>query len=103
VCLPVLLTIRRMIAHHFLDEARDEADSNRLIPPHNGGAEDPADVYPLHGIIPEAEWKAVSISALTHAKDDREARALLPYRRSNWVNQHLNTTLAADMPRKRNL
>lgn len=37
-----------------LDEAKANTDSNRLIPPFDASASDPADIYPLHDIIPEA-------------------------------------------------
>ncbi|KAJ6630081.1 Rpa49 subunit specific to nuclear RNA polymerase I [Mycena sp. CBHHK59/15] len=34
------------------EEAKEVADSNRPVPPFSATATDPADVYPLHGIIP---------------------------------------------------
>ena len=71
------------------EESQEAADKNRLIPPFSADATDPAEVYPLHDIIPEAEWKALSISSFDAAQTDRERIALLPYRKSDWVNSHL--------------
>ncbi|KAJ3515004.1 hypothetical protein NLJ89_g2033 [Agrocybe chaxingu] len=39
-----------------------------------------SDVYPLHNIIPEAEWKALSVSAFDVAETDKDKIALLAYR-----------------------
>jgi DNA-directed RNA polymerase I subunit RPA49 len=85
------------------EEAKETADSNRLIPPYDPDAEVPGDVYPLHDIIPEAEWKALSVSAFTAAPSNNDRIALLPYSRSNWINQHLNILFAASVLNKKNL
>ncbi|KIM90013.1 hypothetical protein PILCRDRAFT_812811 [Piloderma croceum F 1598] len=85
------------------EEAKETADNNRLIPTHNPDAEVPGDVYPLHNIIPEAEWKALSTSAFTAAASNKECIALLPYSRSTWINQHLSTLFAASVLNKKNL
>ncbi|THH26921.1 hypothetical protein EUX98_g7263 [Antrodiella citrinella] len=77
------------------EEAKAAADENRLIPPHNLDAERPDDVYALHDVIPEAEWKALTVSALKHASSDKERRYMLPYSRSEWINQHLLLAFAA--------
>ncbi|KAF8176301.1 Rpa49 subunit specific to nuclear RNA polymerase I [Pholiota molesta] len=71
------------------EAAKEASDKNRLIPPFSLTATDPAEVYPLHDIIPEAEWKALSISSFDAAQSDRERIAMLPYRKSTWVNDHL--------------
>jgi DNA-directed RNA polymerase I subunit RPA49 len=60
-------------------------------------------VYALHDIIPETEWKAISVSALTNADSNENRIAALPYRRSNWVNQHLAQAFASESPSKRTL
>jgi DNA-directed RNA polymerase I subunit RPA49 len=65
------------------------ADSNRLIPPFNSAATVPSDVYKLHDIIPEAEWKAISVSAIKAATRDKERIALLPFKRSEWIYHHI--------------
>ena len=85
------------------EEAKEVADSARLIPSYNEDAEVPDGVYPLHNIIPEAEWKAISTSVITSASGNSERIALLPYRRSNWINQHLNSLFAAPSLNERNL
>ncbi|KJA17181.1 hypothetical protein HYPSUDRAFT_146886 [Hypholoma sublateritium FD-334 SS-4] len=71
------------------EQAKVATDKNRLIPPFSLTATDPAEVYPLHSIIPESEWKALVISPFDAAETDREKIALLPFRKSNWVNNHL--------------
>jgi len=72
------------------EEAKEEADKNRLIPPFDAAATDPEDVYPLHGIIPEVEWKALSVSAFEQEESNKERVAHLHYKWSNWVNTHVN-------------
>ncbi|KIO01880.1 hypothetical protein M404DRAFT_28390, partial [Pisolithus tinctorius Marx 270] len=42
------------------EEAQATADSTRLVPPYNAEATVPSEVYPLHNIIPETEWKTLS-------------------------------------------
>ncbi|KAJ2934752.1 hypothetical protein H1R20_g2332, partial [Candolleomyces eurysporus] len=71
------------------DEAKEFADSNRLIPSFDATATEPGDVYPLHNIIPEAEWKALSVSAFDSTTNDKERLALLPHRSSEWVRRQL--------------
>jgi DNA-directed RNA polymerase I subunit RPA49 len=73
-----------------LEEAKDAADQNRLIPPFNATTMDPSDVYPLHDIVSEAEWKALSVTAFDDANDDKERIALLPFRYSKWLTNHLS-------------
>jgi DNA-directed RNA polymerase I subunit RPA49 len=60
-------------------------------------------VYALHDIIPEKEWKAISVSALANADSHENRIAALPHRRSNWVNQHLAQAFTSDSPNKRAL
>jgi DNA-directed RNA polymerase I subunit RPA49 len=79
-----ILTLARIV-----DEMKEIADSNRLIPPFDPNATIPADVYKLHDIIPEIEWKALSVSSFMAATRDSERIALLPFRRSEWINHHL--------------
>jgi DNA-directed RNA polymerase I subunit RPA49 len=86
-----------------LEEAKEAADSNRLIPPHNADTDDPADVYPLHNIIPEIEWKTISVSAFLKTRSDKDRKALLPYQGSLWVMQHLKQECEADSPNKKRL
>ncbi|EGO02918.1 hypothetical protein SERLA73DRAFT_165847 [Serpula lacrymans var. lacrymans S7.3] len=82
------------------EEAKATADSARLIPPYNPDAFDAEGVYPLHNVIPEVEWRALSTSALIAANDDQNRVALLPYQRSSWVNQHLRVVFSASTPKK---
>ncbi|KAI9573483.1 Rpa49 subunit specific to nuclear RNA polymerase I [Boletus coccyginus] len=82
------------------EEAQAAADSTRLVPPYNPGAETPSEIYPLHNIIPEAEWKTLSPSAIIQASSSKERTALLTYRRSNWTNQHINLVCSSPSPSK---
>jgi hypothetical protein len=84
------------------EEAKVAADESRLIPPYNASATEPGDVYALHDIIPETEWKAISVSALINA-DNENKIAAMPHRRSDWVNQHLAQVFASESPNKRTL
>ncbi|TRM63299.1 RNA polymerase I associated factor, A49-like protein [Schizophyllum amplum] len=71
------------------EEAKEAADANRLVPAYNDTTDDPMDVYPLHSMIPESEWKALSVSAFEQASSFEERRALLPSWRSEWIRGHL--------------
>ena len=71
------------------EESQGTIDKNRLIPPFDTTATEPADIYPLHDIIPEAEWKALSVSAFDTAQTDKERIAILAFRKSTWLNDHL--------------
>ncbi|KAF9239431.1 Rpa49 subunit specific to nuclear RNA polymerase I [Melanogaster broomeanus] len=82
------------------EEAQATANSTRLIPAYNADAETPSEIYPLHNIIPEAEWKALSTAAISDASTSKERTAFLPYQRSSWVNQHLNLVCASPSPSK---
>ncbi|KAF5353231.1 hypothetical protein D9756_008071 [Leucocoprinus leucothites] len=70
-------------------EAKEAADNNRLIPPFSATATEPDGVYPLHNIIPENEWKALSTSAFDETTSDKERIALLPHSRSQWITAHM--------------
>jgi len=83
-----------------LEEAKASADSSRLIPPHNADAQRPDDVYSLSDIIPDAEFNALSISAYKSAQSNQDRIALLPYARSDWINQHMNLLFSGPKLRK---
>lgn len=86
------------------EEAKEVADSNRPVPPFSATATSPADVYPLHGIIPEPEWKALPVSAFYAAGSANERKAALPFRFSHWVNTRVETAMEqGDKERKRTL
>lgn len=87
--------------HLVVEEAQEAADSSRLIPPYNADANVPAEVYSLHDIIPEPEFNALSVSQLGSASSHAERARLLPFPRSNWVNQHLALVYEAPKPSKR--
>ena len=86
-----------------IEEAKATENSSRLIPPYDENASRPDDVYKLHDIIPEAEFNALSITPLKSAGSNKERQALLPYSRSNWVNQHLNLVFSTPKPNKTTL
>ncbi|KAG1733711.1 Rpa49 subunit specific to nuclear RNA polymerase I [Suillus lakei] len=83
-----------------LFEAKANADSTRLIPQYDIDALNPSDIYPLHNVIPKPEWKALSISAYMDAGGSAERVALLPFKRSNWINDHLTLAFASPSPNK---
>ncbi|KAJ7452107.1 Rpa49 subunit specific to nuclear RNA polymerase I [Mycena galericulata] len=86
------------------EEAKELADTTRQVPPFDAAASDPADVYPLHGIIPESEWKLLPVSAFYEAGGEKERREALPFRRSSWVNSRIEATMEhKDKDKKRNL
>ncbi|KAK7045471.1 DNA-directed RNA polymerase I subunit rpa49 [Paramarasmius palmivorus] len=71
------------------EEAKEIEDSNRPIPRFNDRTDDPAEVYPLHNIIPEAEWKVISTSEFDNTKTLKEMASLLPMARPEWIQSHL--------------
>lgn len=87
------------------EEAKQMVDNNRLIPPFSTAATEPGDIYPLYSIIPENEWKALSISGFDNTSSDKERIALLPHPHSDWVKQHLQVWGKPDSGknRKKNL
>lgn len=82
------------------EEAKEFADSNRLIPAFDASATEPNDVYPLHNIIPEAEWKALSVAQFEATSNEKERLALLPFRYSTYIKQHLHTITSSAQPSK---
>jgi DNA-directed RNA polymerase I subunit RPA49 len=71
-----------------------------LVPEHDIDALNPSDIYPLHNMIPKPEWKALSISNYMSAGGDMERVALLPFKRSHWINDHLALAFASSSPNK---
>ena len=70
-------------------EAKEIADRNRLIPPFSTAATVPEDIYPLHDIIPETEWKLLAVNALERAGSEKDLISLLFHRKSYWINGHI--------------
>ncbi|KAF8192678.1 Rpa49 subunit specific to nuclear RNA polymerase I [Mycena galopus ATCC 62051] len=88
------------------EQSKELADANRQVPPFSLEATAPADVYPLHGIIPEPEWKALPISAFYDAGTPYERKQVLPFRGSEWVNARVEAAMASsekDKERKHQL
>ncbi|OCH90863.1 RNA polymerase I associated factor, A49-like protein [Obba rivulosa] len=85
------------------EEAKASADSSRLIPAYNADATRPEDVYPLHNIIPEAEFNALQVGAFRGAGSHDKRVALLPYTRSKWIEDHLFLLFEAPRLNKNNL
>ncbi|CAL1698160.1 unnamed protein product [Somion occarium] len=85
------------------EEAKAEADASRLIPPYDPDAERPQDAYPLHGIIPEPEFNALSVSELKAAPDANGRQAALPFGRSTWLRERLNLEFSTPKPKTKNL
>lgn len=97
IFLVLFLLIRVMLS---IDEAKDVADANRLIPPFSATATESANIYPLHDIIPEAELKAISVSAFDEAQSHKERMALLPFSYSKWLQAHIKPTNTSTKARK---
>lgn len=96
---------RKVCSCLVADEAKEASDTNRLIPPFSATATLPDDIYPLHGIIPEAEWKALSVGAFDAAQTEQDRLALLPFRYSTWIKEHLKDLCKSDAgkAKKKNL
>lgn len=79
-------------------ETKEVADENRLIPPHDANAETPSDVYKLHDVIPDIEWRLLKeVVRSMDNKSDEDGETLLwtkrkekmGYKRSEWCNERL--------------
>ena len=86
-----------------VEEAKDIADSSRLVPPYNPDAERPDDVYALHDIIPEVEFNAVPVNMFKSAKTQEDRLAVLPLKGSKWLKLQLSLAYAAPKPNKSTL
>ncbi|KIO01814.1 hypothetical protein M404DRAFT_721361 [Pisolithus tinctorius Marx 270] len=84
------------------EEAQATADSTRLVPPYNAEATVPSEVYPLHNIIPETEWKTLSEAPFVVVGQNQRI-PLLPFQRSKWINQHLHSICDSSSPGKTNI
>ncbi|KAI6142439.1 Rpa49 subunit specific to nuclear RNA polymerase I, partial [Pisolithus tinctorius] len=84
------------------EEAQATADSTRLVPPYNAEATVPSEVYPLHNIIPETEWKTLSEAPFVVVGQNQRI-PLLPFQRSKWINQHLHSICDSSSPSKTNI
>ncbi|KAJ7270699.1 Rpa49 subunit specific to nuclear RNA polymerase I [Mycena haematopus] len=76
------------------EEAKEVADANRQVPPFSLDATEPENIYPLHGIIPEPEWKALPVSAFYEAGTPSERKQVLAFRGSDWVNARVEAAMA---------
>ncbi|KAI3612708.1 rpa49 subunit specific to nuclear rna polymerase i [Moniliophthora roreri] len=81
------------------EEAKETEDSNRLIPKFNATTSDPAEVYPLHNIIPEAEWKIINTSEFDTTKLAGDMTGLLPTARPEWIQNHLKSLENVSSPK----
>src|ERR1700761_2094396 len=82
----------------------DLADNSRPVPPFSLTATDPSDVYPLHGIIHETEWKSLPVSGLYEAGSAHNRKQILPFRGSDWVNTRLESIMQqTEKDKKRSL
>ena len=89
-----------MIETRTIAQAQATADSARLVPSYNLEAETPSEIYPLHNVIPEVEWKILSPSAILQASSSKDRKALLSYQHSNWVDRHLEPVCSSPSPSK---
>ncbi|GJJ09367.1 hypothetical protein Clacol_003589 [Clathrus columnatus] len=84
------------------EEAKVITNENRPIPPCNTDASSPDEVYVLSDIIPGVEYDSIIISRLLTASDEAK-RSCLPYSRSQWINDHLESEFKPAKPNKKNL
>ncbi|KAF5392112.1 hypothetical protein D9757_003204 [Collybiopsis confluens] len=72
------------------EDAKELADSARLIPPFSSTATEPAKVYPLNEMIPDSELKALDIAPVQDSiKNNGSTAGILPWKFSKWINNHL--------------
>jgi DNA-directed RNA polymerase I subunit RPA49 len=68
-----------------------------LIPVPNLTTSDPNEVYSRDAIIPPNEWSALDVSGILKARDDRGRAALLPWRRSRWIEDKMRGIVEGPM------
>ncbi|KAG7087686.1 hypothetical protein E1B28_013633 [Marasmius oreades] len=70
------------------EEVKEVEDANRLIPQFDDTTADPAEVYPLHSIVPESEWRVIDTSNL-EAVSAKDKNMLLPSAHPVWIQNHV--------------
>ncbi|KAL0575093.1 DNA-directed RNA polymerase I subunit rpa49 [Marasmius crinis-equi] len=81
------------------EQAKQVEDSNRLIPPFDDNTSDPAEIYPLHNIVPEAEWRVIDTSKFEAAKSFKDKTVLLPSAHPTWIQGHVKVLDASTNPK----
>ncbi|CAH2351241.1 DNA-directed RNA polymerase I subunit Rpa49p [[Candida] railenensis] len=84
---------------------RQEIDTgitqDRPTPVANVDATNVEDIYPIHNIIPKREWSFLRVGPILEASgDDSVKLELLPYGKSNYVQQHLNKIISTGSTEK---
>ncbi|KAH7872667.1 Rpa49 subunit specific to nuclear RNA polymerase I [Lentinula edodes] len=82
------------------EEAKDLADSSRLVPPFSATATEPGDIYPLNDIIPDAEMKALNILPIEQNLKHNDHVGMLFWKHCKWVNDHLKRVGQEEEKRK---
>lgn len=77
---------------------RKEMDDNlvmdRPTPRANVDATNVEDVYSVYDIIPKREWSFLRVQSILEAEDDAAKLEMLPYGKSNYIQQRLNKIIA---------
>ena len=81
------------------DTAADSATAS-VAPAANALATNAEDVYTLHSIVPENEWKWVRVNALMDEPDTERRFELLPYDKSAYVGRKLLRYISSGNCRK---
>lgn len=71
------------------EQVQAKLEEGRPIPPHNAEAENVEDIYPLYGIVPAREWKAIRVDALFATEDATTRQELFPAGSSPYVSKRL--------------
>lgn len=71
------------------EQVQAKLEEGRPIPPHNATAENVEDIYPLHGIVPAREWKAIRVDAIFAAEDAAARQELFPAGSSPYISKRL--------------
>ncbi|KAL7422188.1 DNA-directed RNA polymerase I subunit rpa49 [Cryptotrichosporon argae] len=73
-----------------------------LIPIPNLATDQPFEVYPRTSLISDAEWSSIDVQPLVSAADDKARAAVLPYRRSRFVEDRIRSTVRSSAGGKKN-
>lgn len=79
-----------LLSNLQIDEAKEAANINRLIPEYDAAATTPDRIYPLHNIVPRAEWKVLPADSFEGTENDKDRKGLLYFEWSSWLNGHLH-------------
>lgn len=86
-----------------IEEIHTDTHANLPIPPPNTQTTELKEVYSLSDIISPSELSAIHIKTIIQESNERNRTALLPFKNSRYINEHLTKALSAKKKNKRHI